>query len=1808
MEPNASCEASNGSPANGRAGHTGPAALVGLSVAEKRELLKSLLSLGNATTPQPLSFGQQSLWVVHQLAPSSSAYNFLYAARITSELDESALGRAFQALAERHPALRSTFHLDDGKPVQRIQPHMPLAVAMVEASGWSQDELICHMRAEADRPFDLERGPALRISLYRLGPGRHALLLVVHHIIADLWSMDVLVEELRQIYLAERSGSAASLPAPTAQFTDYIRWQIANVYGPRGHKAWEYWRQELAGTLPVLHLPTDRPRPSVQTYRGDAYNWPLDDQAVVNIRRLARRHGTTPFVALLSAFEVLLHRYTGQGDFFVGTATAERDRPEWERLVGYFINQLALRAHLDSGTTFNRLLEETRDRFHQALAHQDYPFGLIVKRLQPRRDPSHTPVFQVMFIWDKARDPNGGQGREAKRETEAGGTLEQPLALETLLMEQRGAPFDLTFIIFETGDRLTASFRYNTDLFDTATITRMAEHFNHLLDTLLKQSDLPLAEMSLLTASERRRLDEWNRTERPYPHDVCFHQLIEQQAAQTPDAWAVVQEGRRLTYDDLNARANRLARRLYELGVGPGRNVGLALPRSPEAVVAILASWKAGAAYIPLDPAYPARRLAAMIEDARPAVILAGASLPDLAGDVASPILRWIDLERELDAFPGHNLDLPCSSEHVAYIIYTSGSSGLPKGTVLRHCGLCNMSEAQVEVFGTAPHDRVLQFASLSFDASVFEMAMALRVGACLMPATAKAALPGEDLLRLLRAERVTNATLPPSALALLPPTELPELRTLIVAGEACPAELVSAWGRGRRFFNAYGPTEATVWSTVAACTPDGRPPTIGRPVPNTRAYVLDDYLQPVPTGVPGELYVAGPGLALCYLNQPGLTAERFVPDPFRPTDDGIMYRTGDLVRQGADGSLEFLGRRDHQVKLHGFRIETEEVQETLRQHPAVGDAVVLALPADASRPARLVAYLVPRVPDASLDLAEVRGFLRHRLPHFMLPAAMTALAKLPLTANGKVDRAALPDLRTDRGGATRDFAAPRSPLEEHLAGLWARVLGADRVGIHDNFFDLGGASIQTLELAALAKEAGIAISADMLFQHQTVAELAAACAHAQPAAPSANGKGHAPRAIDVALPSARAAANGHVPDVCPELDRPTPRTATGGAMVIESLGVYLPPRVVSTEEVVAGCTRPLNFPLERMTGIRTRRMAGDTEFSLDLAVKAIDACLARSAYHPDAIDLLICSNISRYDGPNRFAFEPSTAARLQQRCGFQRALAFDVANACAGTFTALKIVQTMLRLGLIRRAMVVSGEYITHLTRTAQMEIESFLDSRIACLTLGDSGLAMILESAPGDRVGFHDLELYTLGKYHSLCVARASDRPHLGAIMCTDPVTSAAVTIKQAVGHALEVLRRRGWTPEHVQSLILHQTSQTTIDGAMHEVNRAVGRTVCTTDNTIRNLAERGNTATTTHFVALHDRLIQRSVAPGNRIFFGISGSGQTVGSALYTMDDLPLRWQQAPVKKDVAIPDRRTLRLPRRICLESIGLTGEVPAARRDSLNLLRTAGTACLERSRYAADDIELVVHAGVYRSEYLMEPALAAIAAGELDMNADDARPGPRRTLAFDLANGGVGPLNACLVAGQMIAAGDIHTAMVLASEVENNARAWPENLLGIEETASAFLLEASSGNEGFSAFRFHSFGQYLEALSVHTVARGPALALAVQKSPDLDRLYVECLAKAVNEFLSEEGITRQDIGLVLPPLRSPDFVRRLAAALKMPAERFVLPPENVADYFTSSLAQGFARARAEGRCPPGTVALVLAVGAGIETGCALYHF
>ncbi|MGH3903464.1 MAG: non-ribosomal peptide synthase/polyketide synthase, partial [Pseudonocardiaceae bacterium] len=1039
------------------------------------------------TGPLPLSFAQQRLWFLNEFQSGGAEYNSALPLRLVGPLDVPALTVALQTLPARHESLRTTFDEVDGKGVQLIHPVHDLPVPLVDLSGSPSsgpDELDRVLSKEYSRPFDLRRGPLLRALLVRLSEREHVLLLTAHHIVTDGWSMRVLTDELGTLYDAALRGEEAALLLPPLQYGDFAVWQRTRPSDVQLDGQLDYWTRQLAGISP-LDLPTDRTRPAVRTSAGATHDFVVSAEVTARLGELVRAADTTLFTALVAACQPLFAWYAGQDDVAVGTVVSGRNRPELERTVGFFVNTVVLRNHVDGTRTFSEFLGSVKDTVLDAFAHDEAPFEQLVDALHAERDVSRNPLFDVMVLVHTA----------TRKPTTFGG-----LRVEDVDVPRRAANFDITVEFHESDGVLNGRLEYNTDLFDAGTIERMAGHLQMLLAGISTDPDRPLAELSLLTEAERHRVVvEWNDTEQAVPSTV-LPELFEAQVSRTPDSVAVGCEGTALSYAELNERANRLARLLIERGARPERFVALALPRSADLIVALLAVLKSGAAYLPIDSGYPAERIAFMLEDARPPLLLTTAALTDRLPSVAGVSRLVLDAVQTAEALAGcsgrdvTNADraLPLSGAHPAYVIYTSGSTGRPKGVVVAHESVVDLVTWAASDFGTSGLSRVVASTSLNFDVSVFEIFCPLMLGGSIDVV--------RDVLALAEpqaaARAVSLVSAVPSAFSqvLAQGTMAVRAEHVVLAGEALSARAVReirAALPASRIANIYGPTEATVYATAwySNGTDSGQAPPIGGPIGGTRVYVLDAGLRPVPVGIPGELYISGRGLARGYLHRPGLTAERFVADPFGPAG-GRMYRTGDLVRWSAAGELAYLGRTDHQVKIRGFRIELGEVEAALLGHRQVAEAVAVAREEDSGHK-RLVAYVVPAADDG-VDPNELRGFLRQVLPDYMVPSAFVALDRFPLNPNGKLDRRALP--APDYSTATSNgYVAPQTEAEHALAGIWADVLGVDQVGVQDNFFELGGDSILSIQVVSRARRAGVGLTSKDIFLYQNVAELAAA-------------------------------------------------------------------------------------------------------------------------------------------------------------------------------------------------------------------------------------------------------------------------------------------------------------------------------------------------------------------------------------------------------------------------------------------------------------------------------------------------------------------------------------------------------------------------------------------------------------------------------------------------------------------------------------------------------------------------------------------
>ncbi len=1060
--------------------------------------------------PVELSYAQQRLWFLEQWEGGGALYNMVRGWWLQGPLEVARLRGAVGQLIARHESLRTVFVSNDGEPRQQVLADLAVDVPLVDLGALPEEQArvqaLAQAQALARQGFDLAQGPLVRLTLFRVAESTHLLVLVMHHIISDGWSMGVFCRELAALY----AGHGEQLPALPMQYADYALWQREMLEGATLERQLAYWRPRLAGVT-TLELPTDRPRPPVLSYRGARHPVALSPGLTAALKQLSQRERVTLYMLLLAAFQVLLARHSGQDDIAVGSPIAGRTRSEFEGLIGFFVNTLVLRTDLSGNPRFSELLARVRESALDAYAHQDVPFEKLVAELKPPRDLSRSPLFQLMFVLQNA----------------PGGELALPnLEVKAQELDTATAKFDLTLTLSEGPAGLYGELEYATDLFDAATIARMVGHFTALLEDIVARPQTPIDELAVLATAERMARDDGSETEADYPRDRCIHQLFEEQAARTSEAVAVIFEDRQLTYADLNARANQLAHQLIRLGVRPEVLVGLCMERSLDLIVGILGVLKAGGAYVPLDPSYPAQRLVFMLADTQAPVLLTQAPLLDRLPDNAAHILcldrDWQTIAAQADSNP------PChaTAENLAYIIYTSGSTGTPKGVMMPHRPICNLTWWQMRTSAVLPGTRTLQLAPAGFDVSVQEIFSTLCAGGTLVLLSDRARRDPIELLEVIENASVARLFLTFSALQQLAEAALARqrapsnLREVMTAGEQLritPA--IARWFDALpecRLYNQYGPTETHVVVTHSALEGPSRTwpalPPIGWAISNTRIYILDDNLRPVPAGATGEIVIGGDCLARGYLNRPQLSAERFVADPFAGEAGARMYRSGDFGRFRDDGSVEFHGRRDHQVKVRGFRIEIGEVEAAIDQHPDVARAAVTVYEPDPGD-RRLVAYVETRH-ELALGADVLRTFLLDKLPEYMVPAMFVQLATLPISPTGKIDRQALPPPPPIRPPMATDYVAPSAALEKRLLEIWQDLLALGEIGVDDNFFALGGDSLMATRLISRIETAfDRRTSYRDLFSNPTIRGLASALARIPCAAAATQ--------MDVSMPAA---------------------------------------------------------------------------------------------------------------------------------------------------------------------------------------------------------------------------------------------------------------------------------------------------------------------------------------------------------------------------------------------------------------------------------------------------------------------------------------------------------------------------------------------------------------------------------------------------------------------------------------------------------------------------------------------------------------
>jgi amino acid adenylation domain-containing protein len=1057
----------------------------GLSLEEKRKLLADLLQQQPPRAKRsPLSFAQERLWFLTQLEPENPSYNLPFALRLSGDLDIAALEKSIDAIIARHETLRTKFVAVDGEPFQFVSTKATATLEILDLSSFPEAEAELELKhlmtTVAERPFDLARDYPVRVSLLKLAAGDHVLLVTMHHIISDAWSVSIFAQELSSFYKAFTTEGVAELPELPIQYSDFVKWQRTWLQGDALKEQLAYWVSHLAGAA-KLNLPTDHARPKLRTHCGGHLSFTLPADLTDKVKKLSHTEGATLFMTLLAAFNVLLFRYTGELDIVVGSPIAGRNRIETEPLIGFFVNSLALRTDLSGNPTFRQLIRRVKEVAVSAYAHQDLPFEKLVEELNPARDVSQTPVFQVMFGLQNA--------------PRAAADLHN-LNVRRIPTQVRTAKFDLTLLLSDTASGISGWFEYNADLFESSTIERLKNHFENLLVSATAAPDASITALPLLGAQEQQQiLLDWNNTATAYPREKCIQELFEEQVRRSPNDVALVFNDRKISYETLNKRANQLAQRLKKHGVGPEVIVGLAVDRSVEMIVGLLAILKAGGAYLPLDASYPRERLAFMIEQTRARIILTQKHLLErlpasqasvIALDVGSNDLKFEDEQNPVSG---------SAPENLAYVIYTSGSTGDPKGVSVTHRNVVRLVK-ETNYARLTTDEVFLQFAPITFDAATFEIWGALLNGARLV-VTAPGIESLGNLGDTIQRNKVTTLWLTAGLFHQMVDGGIEKLqgvRQLLAGGDVLSVPHVETAARklaGCQVINGYGPTENTTFTCCERVTANsiGHSVPIGRPIANTKVFVLSSDMQLVPVGIAGELFIGGDGLARGYLDAADATAEKFLPNPFARKPGERLYRTGDQVRYRSDGSIEFLGRLDQQVKIRGYRIELGEIELALSQHSAIKDCVVTTQTSKL-RERRLAAFVVSAVGQTARS-EELKRFLHEKLPEYMVPSFIGVIEQLPLTENGKIDRDALPNI-DELSSKENVFVAPQTEVERKLAAAWSKVLGLDRVGVHDNFFDLGGYSLLAVKLVnEIERELGQKVPLMTLFETATIAGLA---------------------------------------------------------------------------------------------------------------------------------------------------------------------------------------------------------------------------------------------------------------------------------------------------------------------------------------------------------------------------------------------------------------------------------------------------------------------------------------------------------------------------------------------------------------------------------------------------------------------------------------------------------------------------------------------------------------------------------------------
>jgi len=1044
-----------------------------------------------------MSYGQKALYFLYLNSPESASYNVAFTVRILSKPDIDALQKAFQKLINNNESLRTTYYLNDGNPVQEVQGYKEVFFEEIDAPGLNEKDLKNKVIEVYKTPLDLEKGPVFKVHLFRVSDENFVMLVKMHHICSDGWSIGIMLTELKQLYEEEITGTPSFTSSNNQKYYDYINYQKDLINSEEGEKLWSYWKDELSGEIPVLDLPADKPRPALQTFNGATEYFFLEKDVADKLKKLSQSEGSTLFVSLLTAYQILLHRYSGQDEILIGNPAAGRNKTDFEKIIGYFINPVVIRGHFNPEISFKELLNQIKKKVLGAIANQDFPYPLIVERLLKTRDPSRSPIFQAFFGLQKV--PKGKEIQELVVPGNDGARVSWgKLELESYDIPQQEGQFDLMLEFFEGENLFTGLIKYNTDIFNAVTIQRMCGHFQTLLNSIINNPDKKISELEILSVEEKKKLIyDWNDTAVNYDLSQSIESLFSAQAKKTPDAVAVEFEDKKLTYQELDSITNQLGNLLVKNGVTKDTLVGVYIKRSLEMMIALMSILKAGGAYVPIDPSYPKERVDYMIKDSGVNIIL---SKEDLSENISDHKAKIINLDNDIDKISGESIEHPViehDPKSLAYMIYTSGSTGKPKGAMNTKEGILNRLLWMKDYMKITPEDKIFQKTSFSFDVSVWEFFLPLISGARLVFAKPEGHKDSKYLIHEIINKNITHIHFVPSMLQVFLEDEevskCVSLKKVVCSGEELTVSLQDLFFskfKSTELHNLYGPTEAAVDVTYWKCDETSKLNVvpIGKPVANTQIYILDSNLNLVPVGVPGELHIGGIQVARGYHNREELNLEKFIPDPFSKNENARLYMTGDLVRFLNDGNIEYLRRIDNQIKIRGFRIELGEIEFILNQYDGIKEAVVI--PKELKKgDKRLIAFVISNK-ESDINANDLRNYLKEKLPDYMVPSQIVFLDEMPLSQNGKVDRKALDNYEFTRDELQSEFRSATTPVEERLVNIWKQVLSIDKIGINDNFFELGGDSILSIQIISKANQRGLRITLKQIFQYQTIAEL----------------------------------------------------------------------------------------------------------------------------------------------------------------------------------------------------------------------------------------------------------------------------------------------------------------------------------------------------------------------------------------------------------------------------------------------------------------------------------------------------------------------------------------------------------------------------------------------------------------------------------------------------------------------------------------------------------------------------------------------